>query len=78
MISGKGMPIMLRSYPYRIRYIGDMDLTTWSLEGLADADGDGQPDLILTGDGYEDHWLEVFSLRTAVPRMILSGLGFSL
>ena len=53
-------------------------ITTWSLLDLTDVDGDGLPDVILQGDAYENHWLEVHSLRTGSPRMIFSGLGYYL
>ena len=53
-------------------------ITMWSLLDLTDVDGDGLPDVILQGEAYENHWLEVHSLRTGSPRMIFSGLGYYL
>jgi hypothetical protein len=52
--------------------------TSWSPLGIADVDGDGQPDIILEGDEYENHWLEVVGLRGASLRTIFSGLGYYL
>ena len=40
----------------------DLDVPTptqWEPIDLADADGDSQVEVILEGDAYEDHWLEV-------------------
>jgi|SRR6516162_3174490 hypothetical protein len=33
-----------------------------------DSIGDGQVDVVLRGDAYEDHWLEVVSVGHGVPR----------
>jgi len=44
--------------------------TEWYLVDLADADGDGQVDVILEGDAYEDHWLEVVSLHHGSPETV--------
>jgi hypothetical protein len=52
--------------------------TEWYLVDLADADGDGQVDVILEGDAYEDHWLEVVSLHHRSPETVFSGLGYYL
>jgi hypothetical protein len=45
---------------------------------LADADGDGRIEVILEGDAYEDHWLEVESIQDGSSRTIFSGLGYYL
>jgi hypothetical protein len=53
-------------------------ITTWSLLGIADVDGDKKPDIILEGEAYEDHWLEVDSVRCSSWKTIFSGLGYYL
>jgi hypothetical protein len=53
-------------------------VTTWSPIDLADADGDGRIEVILEGDAYEDHWLEVESIQDGSSRTIFSGLGYYL
>ena len=53
-------------------------ITTWFPIDLADVDGDGHIDVILEGDAYEDHWLEVDSVHDGRPRTIFSGLGYYL
>jgi len=52
--------------------------TSWSPLDLADADGDGQIDIILEGGAYENHWLEVDSLQDGKFKTIFSGLGYYL
>jgi hypothetical protein len=53
-------------------------VTTWFPMGIADADGDGQLEIILEGDAYEDHWLEVDKMQGGSFRKIFSGLGYYL
>jgi hypothetical protein len=53
-------------------------VTTWSLIDIADVDGDGRSEVILEGDAYEDHWLEVDSVRDGSAQTIFSGLGYYL
>jgi len=45
---------------------------------LVDVDGDGRPELVLEGDAYEDHWLEVVRIEDGSVKTIFSGLGYSL
>lgn len=53
-------------------------VTTWSLVDFIDVDGDGQPDVVLRGENYENVWLEVHSASHTKARMIFSGLGYYL
>lgn len=53
-------------------------VTTWFPMGIGDADGDGQLEIILEGDAYEDHWLEVDKMQAGPFRKIFSGLGYYL
>jgi hypothetical protein len=53
-------------------------VTTWFPMGIADVDGDGQLEIILEGDAYENHWLEVDKLQSGSFRKIFSGLGYYL
>jgi hypothetical protein len=53
-------------------------VTTWFPMGIADVDGDGQLEIILEGDAYEDHWLEVDKMQGGSFRKIFSGLGYYL
>jgi hypothetical protein len=53
-------------------------VTTWFPMGIADVDGDGQLEIIMEGDAYEDHWLEVDKMQTDSFRKIYSGLGYYL
>jgi hypothetical protein len=54
-------------------------LTTWSPIDIADVNGDGRDEIVLEGDAYEDHWLEVVSVGDNLSsRTIFSGLGYYL
>jgi hypothetical protein len=69
---------VLRELPFQKTDVDVPSLTTWHLIDLADVDGDGQMDIILEGDAYEDHWLEVVSLHDGSPHTAFSGLGYYL
>ena len=53
-------------------------VTTWFPMGIADVDGDGQLEIILEGDAYENHWFEVDEMQGGSFRKIFSGLGYYL
>ena len=53
-------------------------VTTWFPMGIADVDGDGQLEIILEGNAYENHWLEVDQMQAGSFRKIFSGLGYYL
>jgi hypothetical protein len=54
-------------------------VTTWSPIDIADVNEDGKQDVILEGDSYEDHWLEVLGVPDHLTvKTIFSGLGYYL
>jgi hypothetical protein len=53
-------------------------VTTWFPMGIANVDGDGELEIILEGDAYEDHWLEVDKIQRGSFRKVFSGLGYYL
>jgi hypothetical protein len=52
--------------------------TTWELVDLVDVDDDGRPEIVLEGDSYEDHWLEVVRIEEGSVKTVFSGLGYHL
>ncbi len=54
------------------------DITNWALVDVADIEHSGEPDIVLEGDAYEDHWFEVLSVHDGIPETIFSGLGYYL
>ena len=69
---------VLRKLPLKKTDIDVPDVTEWTPLDLADTRGDGRVDVILVGDAYENHWLEVVSVHDGVPETIFSGLGYYL
>ena len=69
---------LLRKVPLQKADVDTADFTTWSPVDIADADGDGNLEIILEGDAYEDHWLEVVSVQGSSFKTIFSGLGYYL
>jgi hypothetical protein len=70
--------VVVRKLPFHKTNVDVPDVTDWSLVDLADVESDGTEDVILQGDGYEDHWFEVVSIRGGAIRTIFSGLGYYL
>jgi hypothetical protein len=68
--------VVLREVPFQKRKVEETPVTTWSLLDLTDSDGDGRPDVVLRGDAYADHWIEVHSVQNGAHRIIFSGLGY--
>jgi hypothetical protein len=54
-------------------------VTTWSPVDIADVNGDGELEVVLEGDAYEDHWLEVVAVKSDLStKLLYSGLGYYL
>ncbi len=70
--------IVLRKLPLKKTDVDVSDVTDWTPLDLADTNGDGEVDVILVGDAYEDHWLEVISVHNGSAKTIFSGLGYYL
>ena len=69
---------VLRKLPLKKADVDVPDVTQWTPLDLADTRGDGQVDIILAGDAYENHWLEVISMHSGSAKTIFSGLGYYL
>ncbi len=69
---------VLRKVPFQKTDADVPTVTTWSLIDIADVDGDNVPDIILEGDAYENHWLEVVSMHDSSWKTTFSGLGYYL
>ena len=69
---------VLRQLPLTKTDFDVPDVTQWALLDLADTRGDGEMDIILVADAYEDHWLEVISFHNGSAKTIFSGLGYYL
>ena len=69
---------MLRKVQFQKTNADKPTVTTWFPMGIADVDGDGELEIILEGDAYEDHWLEVNKMQGGIFRKVFSGLGYYL
>lgn len=70
--------IVLRKLPFQKTDMDVPTVTQWAPVDLADVDGDGQEDVVLEGDAYENHWLEVISVHDGSAKTVFSGLGYYL
>ena len=78
VVDGDSQVVVLREVPFQKTDAEAAPVTTWLLLDLTDAEGDGRPDVVLRGDSYEDHWIEVHSVQNGSRRVIFSGLGYYL
>ena len=69
---------VVRAMPFQRTDADVPTITTWQMVDLVDVDGDERPELVLEGDAYEDHWLEVVRIEDGSVKTIFSGLGYSL
>ena len=74
--SGRVQP--LRKVQFQKTNADKSTVTTWFPIGIADVDGDGQLEIIMEGDAYENHWFEVDQMQGGSFRKIFSGLGYYL
>jgi hypothetical protein len=77
LIRGENLQV-LRRVKYQKTDADVPDVTTWYPIDVSDVDGDGQPEVVLGGDSYEDHWFEVVSVQNDSFKTIFSGLGYYL
>jgi hypothetical protein len=66
---------VVRKVPFQKTDPDKNTVTTWSPLDLADVNADGQTEVILEADAYEDHWIEVVGIKAGSFRTIFSGLG---
>jgi hypothetical protein len=78
VIDQNGHVIVLRKLPLKKTDADVPIVTEWSLLDIADTRGNGQVDVILVADAYEDHWFEVISVQNGSGKTIFSGLGYYL
>lgn len=78
LIDKNSQVTVVRKVPFQKTDSEVPTVTEWSLLDLADVDGDGQVEIILQGDAYENHWLEVVGMRNGSPKTLFSGLGYYL
>jgi hypothetical protein len=78
VVSPGGRVQTLRKVQFQTTNADKSTVTTWFPMGIADVDGDGQLEIIMEGDAYEDHWLEVDMMQGGSFRKIFSGLGYYL
>jgi hypothetical protein len=69
---------VLRKVPLQKTNVDVPEVITWYPLDLADVNGDGQTEIILGGDAYEDHWLEVVGMENGSFKTVFSGLGYYL
>jgi hypothetical protein len=69
---------VLRKVRFQKTDVDKPTVTLWSPIDLADIDGSGHTVVVLEGDAYEDHWIEVVSVQDGSPHTVFSGLGYFL
>ncbi|HKW62619.1 MAG TPA: hypothetical protein VJN89_08755 [Candidatus Acidoferrum sp.] len=77
-IDGDSHVLVIRKLPFQKTDADVPRVTQWSLVDLADVNEDGNIEVILEGDAYEDHWLEVVTVHNGSTKTIFSGLGYYL
>jgi hypothetical protein len=77
-IDESSRPILLRKLPFQKTDAEMPTVSRYSLLDLADIEGTNQEEIVLVGDAYENHWLEVICLQDGRGRTLFSGLGYYL
>lgn len=79
MVRDDGTRVVLRTQRFvRASLDGPSAAKLHFVLDVTDLDGDGAAELVLDGEAYEAHWLEVFTFREGKWRASFSGLGYSL
>jgi hypothetical protein len=78
IVSQDSQMSVLRKVPFQKTDADKNTVTTWSPLDLADVNADGQVEVILEGDAYEDHWIEVIGMKDGTFKTIFSGFGYYL
>ena len=78
VVDASGGVHVLRNVPLQKADADTADFTSWSPVDITDVDGDGHLEIVLEGNAYEDHWLEVVSVEGGSFKTIFSGLGYYL
>lgn len=69
---------LIKKVPFQKTSADKNTVTTWSLLDVADVDGSGKMSIVLQGDAYEDHGVEVDRIDRGKIQMIFSGFGYYL
>jgi hypothetical protein len=78
VLDQRGRVQTLRKVPFQKTNADKPTVTTWFPMGIADVDGDGQLEIIMEGDSYQNHWLEVDQMQGRSFQKVFSGLGYYL
>lgn len=70
--------IVIDKLPFQKTDIDTPDVTQWAPMDITDVAGAGHDDIVLEGDAYENHWLQVVRVQDGVAYTIFSGLGYYL
>jgi hypothetical protein len=78
VVDQRGKVQVLRKLPLHKTNADVPDVAMWSLIDIADVDGEGNLEVVLRADAYENHWFEVLSFSEKSFKTIFSGLGYYL
>jgi len=76
--SSAGVHVLRKVPLQKFENVDTASFTSWSPVDVADVDGDGHSEIVLEGDAYEDHWLEVVAFEKGSFKTIFAGLGYYL